>query len=76
MNDADNPSAAERGLERYLESLRDDPPRPGAELVPRVLRSARWQRTVRAPLRAVGNLVATLADGLEALFGSGRARRR
>jgi hypothetical protein len=75
VNDGDysNPAASE--LEKYLGSLREDSPRPGSELVPHVLRRARWQQAIRTPLRAVAELVGALADGLEALVGSGRGRR-
>ena len=75
MNDADKPQPATRGLSAYLETLRNDPPIPSSELVPRIVRNARWQRAIRAPLRAVGSLVGALAEGLEVLLGSSRRHR-
>jgi hypothetical protein len=75
--------SAERGdgpagqrLEAYLRSLRDDSPRPDSNLVPAIVRRARWQQALRAPLRAAATLVGALADGVSALAGSaGRSRR-
>lgn len=72
----DGGSEAMRRLGDYLASLRRDPPAAGLELVPRIVRRARWQRAVRAPLRAAGTLVGALADGVAAFFGPGTDRRR
>jgi hypothetical protein len=62
-------------LEAYLESLRDDPPRPDPKLVPSIIRRARWQRIVRAPLHAAGSLFGALADGIAVILGPGSGRR-
>ena len=70
----DDTSPAALRLETYLRSLRDDSPRPGTELVPAIVRRARWQRLVRAPLHAAGLLVGAIADGLAVFFGSGKGR--
>jgi hypothetical protein len=61
-------------LEAYLESLREEPPHPDSELVPRIVRRARWQRIVRAPLHAAGSLFGAVADGIGVIFGSGAGR--
>lgn len=71
----DEASPAARALDGYLESLRTDRPTPAPNLVPSVVRKARWQRAVRAPLHAVGALVSALADGLAIMLGSGQSRR-
>jgi hypothetical protein len=73
--DPEETGPATRRLEAYLKSLGDDPPRPGAELAPAIVRRARWQRIVRVPLHAAGSLVGALADGLAVFFGSGRGRQ-
>jgi hypothetical protein len=73
--DPEDTSPATQRLEAYLESLRDDPPRPGADLAPSILRRARWQRAIRAPLRAAATLVVALADGVTILLGAGRGGR-
>jgi hypothetical protein len=68
----DDTSPAIRTLESYLKSLRDDPLRPGVALVPSIVRKARWQQLVRAPLHAAGALFGALAEGVTVLFGPGR----
>jgi hypothetical protein len=74
MNDAPGPSEADRRLDQHLELLRSDPPEPGTALVPRVVRTARLQRVLRRPVKAVIALAATVAGGVAALFGV-RSRR-
>jgi dolichol kinase len=74
--DQDYPSPAARQLGAYLQSLREDAPRPGTQLVPTIVRRARWQHVVRAPLWAAGTLVAALADGVSALVGTRTGSRR
>ncbi len=74
MND-DEPerrAPAERRLDEHLAVLRASPPQPGQELAPRVLRDARWQRVVRAPLRVAGMIAAAAIDGLAGLIGGRR----
>jgi hypothetical protein len=72
--DENNPAA--RQLDTYLESLRTNPPQPDADLASGIVRRARWQRTIRAPLRAAGTLVAALVDGITIFLGSDRGARR
>jgi hypothetical protein len=69
---ADDLSASERRLVEHLALLRADPPRADGELVARVTRTARWQRAVRAPLRAVAVVAASVVDGLALLVGDRR----
>ncbi len=66
---------AERRLAEHLDVLRADPPQPGTALVKRVVRTARWQGLLRAPLRAVGMVAAGIAEGLGALLGVRRRSR-
>jgi hypothetical protein len=68
------PSPVERRLDEHLELLRSSPPRTGTALAPRVVRTARWQRALRAPLRVGGMIAAALVDGIVGLFASRRSR--
>jgi hypothetical protein len=61
---------AQRTLDAYLELLRTERPEPGRALARRTVRTARWQRSVRAPLRVVGLLAGALFDGVTKLVGS------
>lgn len=70
--DVPGPGPGERRLLGYLEELREDPPATDTAIVRRVNRSARWQRAVRDPLRAVGQLAGAFADGVFSLLGSKR----
>ena len=72
MNSEPGAAPAERRLDEHLELLRASPPSPGTELVPRVVRRARWQSYLRAPLRVVGMIGFAFLSGLGALFGAGR----
>jgi hypothetical protein len=65
---SDELTAAERRVVEHLGALREEPPRPGRALAPRVVRTARWQRGVRAPLRAVAVLASAVADALGRLL--------
>ncbi len=73
--DSEELSPAERRLSQHLVVLNDDPPRPAPVLTEIILRTARWQRAVRVPLSAIGQLAATVGDGLRLLLGprSGRS---
>jgi hypothetical protein len=62
-------SRADDGLQEHLELLRRTPPEPSTELTVRVVRTARWQRTVRAPLLLATQLAAAVFDGLSLLAG-------
>ena len=70
---ADSSSPAERRLDEHLDALRSGWPVPGTSLVKRVVRTARWQRAVRAPLKVVAMIAGAVLDGLSGLAG---ARRR
>ena len=72
MNDVPEGEPAERRLAEHLELLRDSPPSPGTSLVPRVVRTARWQSFLRAPLRVVGMIGFAFVQGLTTLFGGTR----
>jgi hypothetical protein len=69
-------TAAERRLAEHMSLLREEAPEPGRALVRRVVRTARWQRSVRAPLRVAGALAASVIDGLGALLGLNPRRER
>jgi hypothetical protein len=64
----DDLTPAELRLSKHLEVLRVSPPSGGPELVPRVIRSVRWQRAIRDPLVLVGAIAAALANGVGLLF--------
>lgn len=72
MNDESEDGPAERRLDEHLELLRASPPEPGTALVPRVIRTARWQSFLRAPLRVAGMIGFAFVQGLTTLFGGGR----
>ena len=80
MNDEPEPreerSPAEQRLGEHLELIRVSGPEPGRSLVRRIVRTARWQRALRAPLLVVGMIAAAVTDGLLRLVGSGGRRRR
>jgi hypothetical protein len=73
MNNEPEVGAAERRLDEHLDLLRASPPEPGTALVPRVVRTARWQRLVRAPLRVAGIIGAAFVHGLVSLFGGSKS---
>jgi len=72
MNDEPDAGPAERRLDEHLDMLRATPPVPGKALVPRVVRRARLQSYLRAPLRVVGMIGFAFVQGLAALIGGGR----
>ncbi len=64
---------AEARVRDLLSQLRGAPPvAVGTDLVPRVVRAARWQRLVRGAVVAAGHVVGAVADGLSMLV---RGRR-
>ena len=68
-------SAADERLDQHLDLLRTDRPEGSQELARRVVHRARWQRALRAPLRAVASLLGAAAQGLAGLAGiKGRSR--
>jgi hypothetical protein len=74
MNDEPATGPAERRLGEHLELLRASPPAPGTTLVPRVVRRARWQGYMRAPLRVVGMIGAAFVQGLATLLGGSQKK--
>ena len=72
MNDEPHIGPAERRLDEHLELLRAAPPEPGTALVPRVVRRARLQSYLRAPLRVVGMIGFAFVQGLATLIGGDR----
>jgi hypothetical protein len=64
-----NGGPAEARVSEHLALLRADGPEPPTSLVRRVVRSARWQRLARDPLRVVGMIAAAVATGVAALIG-------
>jgi hypothetical protein len=75
MNESDYSNPAGPELDQHLQSLRSEPPQPRSQLVPHILRKARWQRAIRAPLHAAGGLVGAVAEGIGVLIGAGRGPR-
>lgn len=63
-------TAAEHRLVEHLAMVRANPPETEQTLTHRVVRRARWQRLVRAPLEVIGVLIGALADAVSAFAGS------
>lgn len=80
MNEEQSPpeqlTPAEERLREHLRVMREDGPRPDPSLIDRVVRTARWQRTLRMPLRAAGALAAALGEGIVVLLGGRPGSRR
>ncbi len=80
MSDAERPdarpTAAERRLGEQLQLLRHAAPDPGRALVPRIARTARWQRIIRAPVRVGGAIAGAVLDGLLRLVSRGERGNR
>lgn len=68
---AEELSPAERRLEHHLTVLLDTPDAP-ASLTGQVLRSARWQQAIRAPLVSVAHLAGAAIDTVRLLLGGSR----
>jgi len=66
---------AQRRLAEHLELLRTDRRQPSLALSGRVVRTARWQRFARAPLRVIGMLAGSLLDGITRLVAPGKRNR-
>jgi hypothetical protein len=73
--DADEPDPAARRASEWLLELRQTPPAPGTALTRRVVRHARLQHAIAAPLRLLGTFVAALFDGMRGAAGKGGHRR-
>jgi hypothetical protein len=65
---ADDLTPAERGLAQHMEPLRTSGPESPPLLVPRIIRSVRWQRAIRDPLVLVGSVASAVAESLGLLF--------
>ncbi len=61
---SDATTPAEARLVEHLAVLREQPPTPAPTLTPTIVRTARWQRVVRVPLRAMGAMTLALVEGL------------
>jgi hypothetical protein len=72
VNGDEPATAAERALDQHLESVRSSPPPTDASLRQSVVRTARWQRAVRAPLRVAAMIAAASASGAQILVGRRR----
>ncbi len=70
---ADELSPAEQRLSEHLALLRDSPPMPAADMIDRIVRSARWQAAIRDPLVLAGAVAAALGDGIRMLLGASGA---
>lgn len=68
MTPPDRASVDER-LERLLDLLRSDPPRPDESLAARIVRSARWQRPLRLVLVTGSHVGVGLVTGLASIVG-------
>jgi hypothetical protein len=55
---------AQRAAAAHLGLLRDEPLEPGRSLAVQVMRTTRWQRAIRAPLRIAALIAASVLDGL------------
>lgn len=67
--EAEDLTPAELGLARHLALLREEPPPSGPAVVSRVIRTARWQETIREPLILVGTVAGVLADAVRLVLG-------
>ncbi|MFZ0092173.1 MAG: hypothetical protein WAL63_21920 [Solirubrobacteraceae bacterium] len=73
MNGADDPeelTPAEHALREQLQVLQGDP--PSATLTSGIIRAARWQRSLRRPVLAIGSVGGAIIDGIRLLFGSSK----
>lgn len=71
MTDPDGPdelTPAERSLTRHLELLRSDPPAAPRTMDSKIMRTARWQRTIRRPLLTIGHFAEAIRDGVRLLL--------
>ncbi len=67
---------AERRLDEHLELLRINQPTGPRSLAHRVIRTARWQRALREPIRMAALIAGAVIDGLRALTGGRRRSAR
>ncbi len=66
------PSPAHHRLDEHLELLRVEQPPADRSLAPRIVRTARWQRALRAPVQVAASVVGAVIDALSGLIGAGR----
>lgn len=69
-----DPAPDERRLAEHLQMLRRAAPDRRRSLVPRIARTARWQRIVREPVRVAGMIAGAAVDALRSLVTPGRSR--
>jgi hypothetical protein len=69
-------SPAQERLDEHLELLRAEDPGPGRSLAPRIVRTARWQRALRAPVQVAAAVVGAVIDALSGLMGGRRRGAR
>jgi hypothetical protein len=74
-NSADDLTVAERRLSEHLELLRASPPVTAPELTTRIVRRARWQRTIRDPLVLAGAVAAAIGEAISLLSPPSAAER-
>lgn len=67
-HDDDELTPAEQRLRAHLALLRPDAPQARALIVPRTVRSARWQRAIRRPLAAIRTPAAIVGRALRLLL--------
>ncbi len=67
-HDDDELTAAEQRLRAHLALVRPDAPQAPVLIVPRIVRSARWQRTIRRPLAAIRAPTAIVGRALRLLL--------
>jgi hypothetical protein len=68
----DELTPAEERLLDYIEALRRRPPHADAQVVPTIVRAARWQALARPYLVAVGGIGGALSAAAGVLLGSTR----
>jgi hypothetical protein len=74
--DEDRQTPAEARLAGYLDGLRAGEPAQGDGFAASLVRTARWQRAARHPLRLAGALLGAFGDGLGLLARASRAADR
>jgi hypothetical protein len=75
-DDPEAVTAVQRRLDEHLELLRAEEPPGDASLPQRVVRTARWQRALRAPVAVVAVVAGAVVDGLRALVVGRRGPTR
>lgn len=73
MNSAGAPdelTPAEHALREQLQVLQDDRPTSSETLTPRIIRAARWQRSLRRPVLVIGSADGAIIDGIRLLLRS------